>query len=77
MKEKLDRPSNAPVIRVTVLAFEEVPVRWASLSEVLQGLYELLRAHCSGLLVPVCCAPTGLGGAAFPEEGAPWPGDED
>lgn len=41
------------------LAFEEVPVRWASLSEVLQIMYELLRAHCNGLLVPICCAQLG------------------
>lgn len=52
------------------LAFEEVPVRWASLSEGLQVIYERLGAHCSGLLVPICCTPPGLGGAAFPEEGA-------
>lgn len=38
--------------------------------KVLQIVYELFRAHCSGLLVAICCAPNGLGGADFSIEGA-------
>lgn len=65
------------LISLGPLAFEEGP--WPLRKylcdghhclKTLQTVYELLRTQCSGLLVPICCAPAGLGGAVRPMEGA-------